>query len=151
VGVVDGEAGQVERLLVAGLPAGVGWQRAGQLDAVIAVVGKDLPDADVARVDQVDVRQQVTGRLVGVAVGHGVQVGGGGVGGGHVRDQVGPVGLAGLGEAGLVAAPVAAGFDAGPGARGQTGYLPPDLRRRTACSPHPCRTCGPRTTSGKAG
>ena len=28
--VVDGEAGQVERLLVAGLPAGVGRQRAAQ-------------------------------------------------------------------------------------------------------------------------
>jgi hypothetical protein len=32
--VVDREAGQVERVVVAGLPAGVGRQRAGQLDAM---------------------------------------------------------------------------------------------------------------------
>jgi hypothetical protein len=43
------------------------------------VVGgsKDLPDADVARIDQVDLGQQVTGRQVGVATLDGVQVGGG--------------------------------------------------------------------------
>jgi hypothetical protein len=87
--VVDGEAGQVERLLVAGLPAGVGWQRTDQLDAVVVGGGKDLPDADRARVDQMDIGQQVHDGEVGVPVGHGVQVGGGGVGGGHVGDQVG--------------------------------------------------------------
>jgi hypothetical protein len=77
--------------------------------------GQDLPDADVTRVDQVGLGQQVAGREVVVAAGHGVQVGGGGVGGGHMRDQVWPVGLARLGEVGLVAAPVAAAFDARPG------------------------------------
>ena len=81
------------------------------------VVGrrKDLPDADVTRVDQVGLGQQVAGREDCVAAGHGVQVGGGCIGGGHMGDQVWPVGLARLGEVGLVAAPVAAAFDARPG------------------------------------
>jgi hypothetical protein len=81
------------------------------------VVGrrKDLPDTDIARVDQVGVGQQVAGGEDCVAALDGVQVGGGGVGGGHMGDQVGPVGLTGLGEVGLVAAPGAAAFDAGPG------------------------------------
>jgi hypothetical protein len=82
---------------------------------VVVVGGKDLPDAGVAGVDQVDVGQQVHDGEVCVPVGHSVQVSGGGVGGGHVRHQVGPVGLADLGEVGLVAAPGAAAFDAGPG------------------------------------
>ena len=43
------------------------------------VVGhsKDLADAELARVDQVDLGQQVTGRQIGVAALDGVQVGGG--------------------------------------------------------------------------
>ena len=98
--IVDGEAGQVERVVVAGLPAGVGRQRAGQLDAMVVGRSQDLPDADIARVDQVAVRQQAAGREVCVAALDGVQVGGGGVGGGHMRDQVGPVGLARLGAGG---------------------------------------------------
>ena len=44
--VVDPEAGQVERVVVAGLPAGVGWQRAGQLDAMVVGRRKDLPDIE---------------------------------------------------------------------------------------------------------
>ena len=52
--VVDGEPGQVKRVVVAGLPAGVGRQRAGQLDAMVVGRGQDLPDAAIARVDQVD-------------------------------------------------------------------------------------------------
>jgi hypothetical protein len=55
--VVDPEAGQVERGVVAGLPAGVRRQGAGQLDAMVVGCGQDLPDADVARVDQVGVGQ----------------------------------------------------------------------------------------------
>jgi hypothetical protein len=51
------EAGQVERVVVAGLPAGVGRQRAGQLDAMVVGRRKDLPDTDIARVDQVGVGQ----------------------------------------------------------------------------------------------
>jgi hypothetical protein len=86
--VVDGKPGEVERVVVAGLEAGVGRQRAGQLDAMVGG-GKDLPDACVARVDQVDVGQQVAGGEVGVAALDGVQVGGGGVGGGRVRDPGG--------------------------------------------------------------
>jgi hypothetical protein len=73
------EAGQVERVVVASLPAGVGRQRAGQLDAMVVGGGKDLPDADVARVDQMDVGQQVAGREVAVAALDRFQVGGGGV------------------------------------------------------------------------
>ena len=99
--VVDGEAGQVERVLVAGLPAGVGRQRTDQLDAVVVVGGKDLPDADIAGVDQMNLGQQVVAGEVGVAALDGVQVGGGGVGGGHVGDQMGPVRLTGLGEVAL--------------------------------------------------
>jgi hypothetical protein len=75
--VVDREAGQVERVVVAGLPAGVGRQWAGQLDAMVGGRSKELPDADVARVDQVDLGQQVAGGEVGVAALDGVQVGGG--------------------------------------------------------------------------
>jgi hypothetical protein len=52
-----------------------GRLRAGQLDAMVVGRGQDLPDADVTRVDQVGVGQQVAGREVAVAVGHGVQVG----------------------------------------------------------------------------
>ena len=92
-----------------------GRLRAGQLDAMVVGRRKDLPDTDIARVDQVGVGQQVAGREVVVAAGHGVQVGGGCIGGGHMRDQMWPVGLARLGEVGLVAAPVAAAFDARPG------------------------------------
>jgi hypothetical protein len=55
--VVDPEAGQVERVVVAGLPAGVERQRAGQLDAMVVGRRKDLPDTCVARVDQVGVGQ----------------------------------------------------------------------------------------------
>jgi len=44
--VIDPEAGQVERVVVAGLPAGVGWQRAGQLDAMVVGRRKDLPDIE---------------------------------------------------------------------------------------------------------
>jgi hypothetical protein len=55
--VVDPEAGQVVRVVVAGLPAGVGRQRAGQLDAMVVGRSKDLPDTDIACVDQVDVGQ----------------------------------------------------------------------------------------------
>jgi hypothetical protein len=54
---VDDEPGQVERGVVAGLPAGVRRQRADQLDAMVVGRRKDLPDADVARVDQVGVGQ----------------------------------------------------------------------------------------------
>jgi hypothetical protein len=113
--VVDDEPGQVKRGVVAGLPAGVGRQRAGQLDAMVVGRRKDLPDADITRVDQVGLGQQVAGREDCVAAGHGVQVGGGCIGGGHMGDQVGPVGLAHLGEVGLAAAPGAAAVDARPG------------------------------------
>jgi hypothetical protein len=54
---------------------------------VVVGCGQDLPDACVARVDQVGVGQQVTGGEVAVAVLDGVQVSGGGVGGGHVQDR----------------------------------------------------------------
>jgi hypothetical protein len=50
---VDDEPGQVERGVVAGLPAGVRRQRADQLDAMVVGRRKDLPDADITRVDQV--------------------------------------------------------------------------------------------------
>jgi hypothetical protein len=43
----------------------------------MVVGGQDLPDADVTRVDQVGLGQQVAGREVVVAAGRGVQVGGG--------------------------------------------------------------------------
>jgi hypothetical protein len=108
------KAGQVERVVVAGLPAGVGRQRTDSSTPWSSSAGKDLPDAGGAGVDQVDVGQQVHDGEVWVPIGHGVQVGGGGVGGGHVGDQVGPVGRAALGEVGLVAAPVTAALDAGP-------------------------------------
>jgi hypothetical protein len=49
--------------------------------------------------------QQVRAGEVSMAGGDGAGVGGGGHGGGRVHDQVGPVGLAGLGEVGLVATP----------------------------------------------
>jgi len=58
--VVDPEAGQVERIVVAGLPTGVRRQRTDQLDAMVVGRSKDLPDAGVAGVDQVDLGQQVT-------------------------------------------------------------------------------------------
>jgi hypothetical protein len=87
--VVDSEAAQVECGVVAGLPAGVGRQRAGQRHAVVVGCGQDLPDADVAGVDQMDVGQQVQGGEVGVAGLDGVGVGGGRWGGGHVRDPGG--------------------------------------------------------------
>ena len=57
--VVDPEAGQVERIVVAGLPTGVRRQRTDQLDAMVVGRSKDLPDAGVAGVDQVDFGQQV--------------------------------------------------------------------------------------------
>ena len=56
---------------------GAGY-RTGVADAVGVSGGQDLPDGDVARVDQVDVGQQVTGREVGLAALDGVQVGDGG-------------------------------------------------------------------------
>jgi hypothetical protein len=61
---VDDEPGQVERGVVAGLPAGVRRQRADQRHAMVVGRGQDLPDADVTRVDQVGVGQQVAGREV---------------------------------------------------------------------------------------
>ena len=51
--VVDPEAGQVERVVVAGLLTGVRWQRTDQLDAMVVGRSKDLPDAGVVGVDQV--------------------------------------------------------------------------------------------------
>ena len=53
-----GWSGQVERV-VAGLPIGVRRQRTDQLDAMVVGRSKDLPDAGVAGVDQVDFGQQV--------------------------------------------------------------------------------------------
>jgi hypothetical protein len=57
--------------------------------------------ACVAGVDEMLVWQQVPSGEVGVASWHGVDVGGGGDRDGDMHDQVGPVGLAGLGEVGL--------------------------------------------------
>jgi hypothetical protein len=93
------------------LPARVQRQRADQLDTVISAGGKDVVHADVAGVDQVLVGQQGHSGEVGVAGRDGVDVGGGGHSRGDVHDQVRPVGLAGLGEVGLVAAPAHATFD----------------------------------------
>ena len=108
---VDLEPGEVKAVLVAGLPAGVGRQWADQLDAVVGAGGQHAVHADVGRVDQVLGCQQAHTGEVGVAGWHGVDVGGGGDRGGHMHDQVGPVGLAGFGEVGLVAAPAHAAFD----------------------------------------
>jgi hypothetical protein len=101
---VDGEPGKLEAALVTGLPATVRRQRTDQLDAVVGASGQDVVHARVAGVDQVLVGQQAHAGEVGVASGDGVDVGGGGDRRGDMDDQVGPVGLAGLGEVGLVAA-----------------------------------------------
>ncbi len=54
---VDAEPGEVKAILVAGLEAGVGRQRADQLDAVLGAGSQDgsqdVVHADVAGVDQV--------------------------------------------------------------------------------------------------
>jgi hypothetical protein len=100
---VDAEPAEVQATLVAGLPATVGRQRTDQLDAVVGASVKHTVHADIGRVDQMLVWQQAHAGEVGVASWHGIHVGGGGHRGRHVHDQVGPVGLAGLGEVGLVA------------------------------------------------
>jgi hypothetical protein len=102
---VNLESGEVEATFITGLPARIGRQRTDQLDAVLGAGSQDVVHADVAGVDQVLVGQQVSAGEVAVASWHGVDVGGGRHGRGDVDDQVGPVGLAGLGEVGPVAAP----------------------------------------------
>jgi hypothetical protein len=98
---VDAELSEVKAVLVAGLPAGVWRQRADQLDAVVGAGVQDVVDADIAGVDEMLGGQQVGSCQVGVAAGDGVDVVGGRHGRCDVHDQVGPVGLAGLGEVGL--------------------------------------------------
>jgi hypothetical protein len=68
---------------------------------MVAAGGKEVVDADIAGVDEMLGRQQVPFGEVGMAAGDGVDVACGGRGGGQVHDQVGPVGLAGLGEVAL--------------------------------------------------
>jgi hypothetical protein len=97
---VDGEPGKLEAALVTGLPATVRRQRTDQLDAVVGANGQDVVHAGVAGVDQVLIWQQIHADLAGVASGDGVDVGGGGDRRGDMDDQVGPVGLAGLGAGG---------------------------------------------------
>jgi hypothetical protein len=82
---------------------------------VLGTGGQDVVHADIAAdiagVDQMLVGQQADAGEVGVARGDGLNVAGGGRGGGHVHDQMGPVGLAGLGEVGLVATPAHPALD----------------------------------------
>jgi hypothetical protein len=76
-------------VLVEGLEAGVGRQRPDQLDTVAGVGIQDVVHADIAGIDRVLVGHQVGAGEVGVAAGDGVDVIGGGHGGGHVHHQVG--------------------------------------------------------------
>ena len=113
----------------AGLGGGVGQQRPDQRDAVPGSAGDHQGGAEVARIEVVPSRGQVLSRQVVVdGAGH-LVVGHGGIGGGHVRDQVREhqVRAALVMPAGACARPGAAGAAAGsargwPGGRCRAGH-----------------------------
>ncbi len=111
---VDGEVGLGETAAVLGLPAGGSEDRAHQIDTVIPAGSDHFPGCRVTGVDQVPIGQEVALGKVSVDRGDQPHVLDGGVGRGHVRDQVRAVRLTGLGEMDLVAVPEDAPLHAAP-------------------------------------
>ncbi|GGX36337.1 hypothetical protein GCM10010341_67280 [Streptomyces noursei] len=98
--VVDVEVVAGEAFTPAVLPGGVGLERPGDGDLVIACGLRKVGQGGVAGVDQVLGAQQAATVQASVDAGQDLAVVGSGRGGGHVRDHVGALGSARLREMG---------------------------------------------------
>jgi hypothetical protein len=97
---VDVEVVPAKAFVPAVLAGGVARQRSGDCDLVFTGGVFQVDQGGVAAVDEVLGGQQAAALQAGVDAGQGLGVVGGGRSSGHVRDHVGTVGGAGLGDMG---------------------------------------------------
>jgi hypothetical protein len=101
----DREGSEIKALAVAGPPAAVRQHRTDQVDGVLGPAGDQQGSVDIAGIDQVGFRQQTTLRQSVLNRCRHLNVTQASSGSLDIRDQVGRVGIARLGQMDLVADP----------------------------------------------